>query len=299
MTQGIFLKDIVALDPPRLNVMDIGAAELSAHRYQTLLDQGIASVTGFEPNPEELEKLRAHGENHTYLPYFLGDGKKRVFYETRFPGCSSLFLPDPRIIDLFATIGTGSRSGNFHVVKAHQVETVRLDDIDGLTRPDFIKVDVQGAELMVLENGIETLSNAVVLEIEVEFVPVYKGQPLFGDIHAFMRDQGFVLHKLLDVSGRAILPVEHPTNEFLPISQALWADAVFVKDYFSINSFKDEQLEKAATILNDVYNSYDLVFRLLAERDRRMKSDLSAAYERFLASGQAPPAEFHTIRDRP
>ena len=37
-------------------------------------------------------------------------------------------------------------------------------------------------ELLVLEHGMQKLADAVVIEAEVEFVELYRGQPLFGDI---------------------------------------------------------------------------------------------------------------------
>lgn len=61
---------------------------------------------------------------------------------------------------------------------------------------DFIKLDVQGAELDVLKGGEECLQQVRGLEIEVEFNPIYYGQPLFGDVDRFLRRCGFVLWRL-------------------------------------------------------------------------------------------------------
>jgi FkbM family methyltransferase len=44
---------------------------------------------------------------------------------------------------------------------------------------DFLKLDTQGAELDVLRGGEQSLSPVRALEIEVEFNPIYIGQPLF------------------------------------------------------------------------------------------------------------------------
>jgi hypothetical protein len=58
----------------------------------------------------------------------------------------------------------------------------------------------------------------------------------------------------------------------------LWADAVFVRDFTNLAQWSNDDLLKAALVLNDVYKSYDLVFRLLAEFDKRSKSDLSKKF---------------------
>ena len=54
-----------------------------------------------------------------------------------------------------------------------------------------------------MRNAVATLTGTVVIDCEVEFVPMYRGQPLFGDIQCFLREQGFMLHKFIDVDGRA------------------------------------------------------------------------------------------------
>jgi hypothetical protein len=59
---------------------------------------------------------------------------------------------------------------------------------------DFIKVDTQGSELAVLEGSRGILASSVFgLEVEVEFAPMYHGQPLFSDLDSFVRQFGFQL----------------------------------------------------------------------------------------------------------
>ncbi len=128
---------------------------------------------------------------------------------------------------MFEAISATTEGGNFRVVSKEKISTRRLDEIEECPQADFIKLDVQGAELLVLENALQKISNAVVIETEVEFVEIYRNQPLFGDIQRFMRDQGFVLHKLVDISGRNFRPMStvDPTQA---LSQFLLADAVVV-----------------------------------------------------------------------
>ena len=128
-----------------------------------------------------------------------------------------------------------------------------------------------------MENALETLSKVLVIETEVEFVPIYKDQPLFGDIQAFLVAQGFMLHKLVDIAGRSLRPMQL-ANRFQGISQVLWADAVFVRDYSDLSIYSDEDLLRSALIMNDVYLSYDLVHLFLVEYDRRRDTDLSKEY---------------------
>ncbi len=187
---------------PLISIVDVGAMSDGANRFDRLLDLNAARVYGFEPQPEEFEKLKSREDAaHTYFNRFIGKGGPATFHTCEFAGCSSLYRPDPRVIDLFTGIGTVP-TANFHVISTEEVETTRLDDVPELDSCDYLLIDVQGAELDVLSGATETLRETAVVEVEVEFIPLYEGQPLFADVEIFLRERGFLLHKLIDVSGR-------------------------------------------------------------------------------------------------
>jgi FkbM family methyltransferase len=290
VSANIAFADVLGHPIPRINILDIGAMlEDGSDRYDPLIAQGLAQVTGFEPNPTEFAKLSGRSGPYRYLPIFLGDGESATFRFTRYPGCSSLLEPDPAVIDLFETIGCADGPRNFEVIASERVQTTRLDDLRADLRADFVKIDVQGAELMILRNGARLLAETLVIETEAEFVPLYRDQPLFGDIQCFLRGEGFLLHKFVDFGGRPFRPMR-PTNPFAPISQAMWADAIFVRDFSRLDTYSDEALLKAAAILDVVYQSCDLVGLLLREFDRRRNGTLWGHYAAFLGNRELPCA---------
>lgn len=291
-----FLQWIINSPARHLEIMDIGAMVEGEERYRSLVDQGLASVTGFEPNPAEYERLSNRVGPYSYHAVCLGDGNAATLHVTRYPGCTSLLEPDPSVIDAFSGIGASTPGGNFTVVEKVPVETTRLDDVEGCAAPDLIKLDIQGAELLVLENGPKTVSGALVIEVEVEFIPLYKEQPLFGEIQTFLCSKGFELHKFIDISGRCFRPLTRE-NPQAAMSQLLWADAVFVRSAFALDRLSDDELLKSAIILHDIYRSYDLVHRLLQELDKRTGSKTTADYAAFLGSGSVPPPIYMTQRD--
>lgn len=287
------LADALRIDLPVVEILDIGARLEGEDRYAPLVKQNLARVTGFEPELSEFERLKTRPGPYTYFPHVLGAGGPATMHVTRYPGCTSLLEPDSAVIDVFQTIGASPPDGNFLVVDKVGVETVRLDDVPGLASPDYIKIDVQGAELQVLTHGKHTLSSALVVQTEVEFLPIYRNQPLFGDMQCFLREQGFVLHKLIDISGRTFRPIHDSANPFQAISQVLWADAVFVRNFIAFDKWTGGGLLKAALVLNDVYRSYDLVFHVLREHDARTKGNLSGNYAAALNRTQLIPFYFN------
>jgi len=296
MVEKPLIPNVIAAAMSPIEIIDIGAMVEGEERFARLVTQGLANVTGFEPNPSEYERLRAGNAPHRrYLPYFLGEGGPATFYRTRYPGCSSLYEPDPAIIDLFQGIGAAPPNGNFAVIGTERVNTVRLDDVPGLPPCDFLKLDVQGAELDVLRGGTISLANVLVLEVEVEFVPLYKKQPLFGHIHSFLHEHHFLMHKFVDVIGRALKPMVagHASGA---ISQVLWADAIFVRDYSKDDLYTDDQLLKAAAILYDTYNSYDLSYSLLRKYDQRRGTTFARTFSQALASVPDLPFTYMNLK---
>ncbi|MBI3516222.1 MAG: FkbM family methyltransferase [Proteobacteria bacterium] len=290
------LVPLLGLQGLTIEVLDIGANPAAPGRYASLVDQSLTHVIAIEPASENTAPLLARGADRV-LPVFLGDGGPARLHATRDPRFSSLFEPDPAVIDRFTSLATGP-GGNLQTVYTAEVQTARLDDVLPDGRPDYILLDIQGGELGALQHGLAMLASAAVIEAETALAALYKDQPLLGDLQCFLRPHGFVLHKLIDVAGRAFLPLS-PPNHHEPISQLLWADAVFVRDFGSLASHSDDQLLKAALILNDVYHSFDLALLLLSEHDRRRGTGYGATYHQALQTAPALHPEFLTIKSQP
>jgi len=109
----------------------------------------------------------------------------------RSPGTSSVFPSNMAVLEQFPD---ADRYRNDRVVE------LSAQTIDGLAYAgrmpgvDFAKIDVQGAELAVLQGGARHFADHLVgLEVEVEFCHLYTGQPLFADVDAFVRTLGLEL----------------------------------------------------------------------------------------------------------
>jgi hypothetical protein len=153
-------------------------------------------------------------------------------------------------------------------VEEHDVQTHRLDDLD-IDEFDLLKIDVQGSELMVFQHGRDRLSNAVAVHTEVSFVPLYHGQPTFGDVDSELRSQGFVPHSMPDVKRWAIAPTVFNNNIYAPGNQLLEADLVYIRDLAHPERMTSEQLSHLTMIAFHIYGSVDVAVYCIMQLQQR------------------------------
>jgi len=88
-----------------------------------------------------------------------------------------------------------------------QVPTLTLDDFcrERQARgPYLIKVDVQGAELLVMTGARQLLPETELVLLEVSLFQFYQGGPQFFEVVNFMKDLGFVVYDFFDAHHRLI-----------------------------------------------------------------------------------------------
>ena len=227
-----------------LVVIDVGCREGDAAGWTTFGSN--VHVIGFEPDVEECERLQESYDGpaqRTFVPLALGGrGGEALLHLTRFPQSSSLYEPSPEAIERHPALIAHEE------IDRRTVTLTTLDEwIDkaGAPAPDFVKLDIQGAELDVLRSSPRALESVRALEVEVEFQPLYRDQPLFADVDAYLREQGFVLWRLRELRhlavagaapddirmGSSVLPDQ---AELQPTGGRLsWGEGVYVRDDFA------------------------------------------------------------------
>ena len=56
----------------------------------------------------------------------------------------------------------------------------------------------------------DVLDEAVIVQVEVSFHPLYRGQPPFAEIDGWLRARGFALHTFATLDRRPVAPVTLP-----------------------------------------------------------------------------------------
>jgi len=194
----------------KLTIFDIGACEgESSIRYSRIFPN--SKIYTFEPNPSNFKLVEKNIENFSSreqitpfqlcltdktgtAEFYISSGTPEEFKEKEvdwdFGNKSSSLLPPDKTLEAFDWL-------KFNDVV--QVKTERLDNLmkeNNIDQIDFIHMDVQGAELMVLNGSGEKISRINNIWLEVEGIPLYKGQPIRKDVEKYMRNIGYV--KILD-----------------------------------------------------------------------------------------------------
>lgn len=77
-------------------------------------------------------------------------------------------------------------------VRCNKLDTFR--QASGAAAPDFLKLDTEGSELLVLQGGRRTLTTGCLGVVsEIKFLPFAATTTQFADLDAFLRECGFVL----------------------------------------------------------------------------------------------------------
>lgn len=262
---------------PRLSfeILEIGAVPtMSAPEpFHRLLDDfPDTRIHAFELDPESHLKLSSEAKPGVLIhKYAIGSQfERRDVFLTNHPMCTSLYRPNESVLREFQ---------NLEVAYLRETATVQTNSLDDLlesnviSSADFVKIDIQGAELDAFMGARKSLEKAVCIVSEVEFFHHYENQPLFGDVDKELRSQGFMFHKFLQLNGRSLRPAII-NNDPNYASWHLWTDAMFLRDFRSWPSLDTDALLKLS-VIGLIYGSPDVSLRCLRLCDQIVGSNLA------------------------
>lgn len=299
-----------------LRVVDAGAAGGGEAARWGFLGHRL-ELHGFEAEPEAIAKLVAKappGAKVHYHNVFLGKSMpKRAFYIARAYN-NSFYPTDYRWYERKRSWPTGPAvraSDDFEIVKTIEVESVSLDDWasrEGVTGVDYLKVDVEGAELELMQSSPRIMDGVLGVSVDVIFHADWIGAPTFADVDRWLVSQGYALFDVTDVKRNCQYdtPISVPFNHPNLKGQIACANAIYFRDPLIENArpMAPEAMLKLAVIA-EVQEQPEFAFELLRAVGRaaneRFPPDVIAAIDAEAAAeyrAMLDGAEFAQRRNR-
>lgn len=193
------------------NIHIQGAFHIGAHECEELLfykQLGLKSeqLIWIDAMQHKVDQAKARGIPNVYQGVMSDNDNDVVDFNISNNGQSSSMLE----------FGTHrEHHPHVHYIEKKKLSTQRIDTfftnnkLDA-SKYDFWNLDIQGAELMALKGGVESLKHAKAIYLEVNTEQVYKGCAQIGDIDQFLEAFGF-------------------TRIRTEITEHNWGDALYIK----------------------------------------------------------------------
>ena len=202
-------------DAPKV-IFDIGACEgEDSIRFARRFPK--ARIFAFEPLPSNQRLVRVniarhHVNNVELVPTSLSDREGHAVFHVSSGNPPELYAGPAcnygnKSSSLLPPVRRAPMHGWIEFNEEISVPTVTLDSFcarQKLSKIDFIHMDVQGAEKLVLNGASSMLRQITAIWLEVASHPLYRGQALAPEILRHMRSRGFYLAHatyLADASG--------------------------------------------------------------------------------------------------
>lgn len=202
----------------RFVVIEGGARESFTVKRWKGINADQLTLYGFEVDSDECNRLNETtarlGLDFHFYPYGLWGRKGRLpFYVTQERGGCSFYSPNEKLIKRWSYWQDKTFENMLSVEKVIEVDVTTVESWqkeNNVLDIDFIKLNVQGAELEVLQGAATSLDNVLGLEIEMSFSQTYLGAPLFADIDKFLRSKDFSFFDCLapNYAGRVKSPAK-------------------------------------------------------------------------------------------
>lgn len=194
-------------------IFDVGAYDGgTAIKYKEYFPNSI--IYSFEPFQITYAKLIVNANKHNFIKPINAAVSDKVGYATLHVNsmdATNSLLPSETTNSYIDDLTKSVDKVN--------VETVTIDQVcidNKIDCIDILKVDVQGGGLEVLKGAVESLKNNKIklIYIEIEFIQIYKNQPLMFELTEFLKKYNYHLFGLYNLV--------HQKS-----GQLAWGDAIY------------------------------------------------------------------------
>ncbi|MBL0048383.1 MAG: FkbM family methyltransferase [Bacteroidetes bacterium] len=158
---------------------------------------------GFDP-AVTIQKPSVKFLSEKFFPFGLYSSSGTFnFFECAHPSMSSMLEVDEALFLAHFGLMNNSKEwlNQLKLTSRSSIKTQTLDELavqEKTTAIDFLKLDTQGTELMILQGAKQLLKERRIklIKCEVAFVSVYKGQSLFHELASYLYTFGYKLAEL-------------------------------------------------------------------------------------------------------
>lgn len=246
------LTKFISMKEP-ITIVDVGSRGAPPPEFQQI--RPFSRYIGFDASDTAQEHSPSHKrgwQDYRISQAFIGQPSAEIeFNNYSDGGLSSMYEPNYDYSKEF--------SPSTAVESRVQISTVSLSEALGreLSQVDFLKLDTQGSELDILRT--DGVSDIPLIEVETEFIEVYRGQPLFGEIFGYMISKGYRLLWLTRHQGSP------HSSESLARGSLVFGEALFGFSTARASALPIVQFENYLTLLC-VYGHADFAEYLLGLR---------------------------------
>jgi FkbM family methyltransferase len=254
----------------KLHCVDLGARAGAPDNWKPFAAN--MTIDAFEPDLAADDKGYKEKDGVSWFPFGLAAQSTTLpFHVTGVASGSSLYPPNEAVMPDY------SKERYWRVSEIRQLPFLTFSDFlakYSRPKPELMKLDTQGSELDILKSlADDGWSDVLAVETEVEFIELYKGQPVFRDVDAFMDAKGFELmdlrtHRAYVHRGdrshffiRNDLNFAYPRHDFS--ARLLAGDALYVRR-FKGGVPPDEATVRKLALIYCIYRFFDQALALCA-----------------------------------
>ncbi|WP_081627064.1 glycosyltransferase [Bordetella sp. FB-8] len=255
----------------KIIALDHGGSFIGTNASRNLSNLGSLITIAIDPantlqgrEQEMWGRLIQHHHHHVAL----GDGAPATLYLCRDSTYSGTLAPLPASRQLPAL------QQATEIVGTHTIPTVRLDELTGLEKIDWLILNGANDNAAILQSAQRLLPHTLIVQAQTAFVDIFERQTDLANLSRLLAAYGL----------RLLAPIQPHTFSYFPEdldllkppvhSQWVAADAVFVPDENRLRAMDDNQRWKLAYLLHSAYNAQDLAYQVLQQIDR----DLARRY---------------------
>lgn len=248
--------------PSKIIVLDSGSKLVDEKGFDTLRQLNSFGIVAFDPASQvtNVERFEGSKDVQVFTHAALGNGAPATLYSCLDPALSSTLEPLPMEQQ------HGANPAGASVLAKLPINTIALDNIEGLDCLDWLILDDLSDATTILENGEKALKDTLVIQVRIAFQPTHRRQPNLAEIQHWMSRNGFRFYRFNNQQHLSHLPDSAPA-EIRQATELQSVDAVFLPTHERLAELNKGQRSKLAFLLHAVYGIKDLTYKLLVEID--------------------------------